>query len=57
MLCDLSVVVESVDSCVVVEGPSGCGQTTLVQALAQLQQHELMVVHLGEQIDSKVSRF
>ncbi|XP_064402600.1 midasin-like isoform X2 [Halichondria panicea] len=54
LLCDLSVVVESADSCVVLEGPSGCGKTTLIQALAQLQQHELMVVHLGEQIDSKV---
>lgn len=36
------------------EGPSGSGKTTLVSTLAELQQQELMVVYLGEQIDSKV---
>lgn len=52
------MVVESVDTCVILEGPSGCGKTMLVQTLAGIVQHKpnLMVVHLGEQIDGKVCK-
>ena len=58
MLYKFSLVVESVDTCVILEGPSGCGKTMLVQTLAGVVQStpELMVVHLGEQIDGKVCK-
>ena len=51
------MVANCVDTCLVLAGPSGCGKTALVHALSELQHQELMVVHLGEQIDSKVICF
>ena len=54
-LSRLSLLVRCVDCCVVLEGPTGCGKTILVETLASIQCHDLMVVHLGEQIDAKVS--
>ena len=44
---------------VVVQGPSGCGKTSLLRDYFSLCGRtvgdSVMVVHLGEQIDSKVS--
>lgn len=44
---------------VVVQGPSGCGKTSLLRDYVYLRGrtvgNSVMVVHLGEQIDSKVS--
>ena len=46
---------------VVVQGPSGCGKTSLLRDYLSLRGRtvgdSVMVVHLGEQIDSKVSYF
>ena len=43
--------------CVLVEGVGGCGKTSLVRMLSErrAQSRELVVLHIGEQIDSKVS--
>ena len=45
--------------CVLVQGPCACGKSSLLQEYATLcgrtDGDTLMVVHLGEQIDSKVS--
>ena len=45
--------------CVLVEGVGGCGKTSLVKMLSErwaaAQRRELVVLHMGEQIDSKVS--
>lgn len=58
MLYKFSVVVGSVDTCVILEGLSGCGKSMLVHTMAGLvkPKQELIVVYLGEQIDGKVSR-
>ena len=44
--------------CVVVQGPSGSGKSSLLREYAAIRDRidgeTLMVVHLGEQIDSKV---
>ena len=56
---ELHVAVEGSGAvCVLVQGPSGCGKSCLLQEYATLcgrtDGDTLMVVHLGEQIDSKV---
>ena len=44
--------------CVVVQGPGGCGKTSLLKEYVSLCGRTIgdsvMMVHLGEQIDSKV---
>ena len=44
--------------CVLVQGPSGCGKTTLLRVYASIcgkaVGDSVVVVHLGEQVDSKV---
>ena len=57
---ELHAVVEGSSSvCVLVQGPSGCGKTSLLREYAGIcghsEEESLVVVHLGEQIDSKVS--
>lgn len=46
--------------CVLVKGPSGCGKTTLLLELAaacgKRQGEGLLYLHLGEQVDGKVSQ-
>lgn len=45
--------------CVLVQGPGGSGKTSLLREYAEIcgysDEESLVVVHLGEQIDSKVS--
>ena len=54
-LQDFSVLVESSDICVVVEGVSGCGKSSLLREYTSLANGEdTIFIHLGEQIDSKV---
>ena len=57
-LSRLHFLAECTDVCVVVEGPIGCGKTTLVQTYAESRGYHygdnLVVIHLGEQTDSKV---
>lgn len=54
-LQDFSVLVESSDICVVVEGVSGCGKSSLLREYTSLANgKDTIFIHLGEQIDSKV---
>ena len=55
---ELHRAVESGGVCVLVQGSSGCGKSTLLREYAghrgRKEGESLMVVHQGEQIDSKV---
>ena len=56
---ELHVAVEgSGATCVLVQGPSGCGKSSLLREYAAVCGYtvgdSVMVLHLGEQIDSKV---
>lgn len=56
---ELNVAVEGSGAlCVLVQGPGGCGKSTLLRdyafACGRTVGDSVMVVHLGEQIDSKV---
>ena len=57
-LSRLHFLTECTDVCVMVEGPIGCGKTTMVLTYAESQGYHygdnLVIIHLGEQIDSKV---
>ena len=57
-LDDLHLLVQSGGVCVMVEGCGGCGKTALLKAYARAREYSigdnLVVVHLGEQIDGKV---
>lgn len=57
-LLELHLAVESGSVCVVVQGNSGCGKSTLLRNYAHTRGYKdgesLLVIHLGEQIDSKV---
>ena len=57
-LDDLHLLVQSGGVCVMVEGCGGCGKSALLKAYAKARGYSigdnLVVVHLGEQIDGKV---
>ena len=57
-LDDLHLLVQSGGVCVMVEGCGGCGKTALLKAYARARGYSigdnLVIVHLGEQIDGKV---
>jgi midasin len=57
-LSRLHFLTECTDVCVMVEGPIGCGKTTMVLTYAESQGYHygdnLVIIHLGEQIDSKM---
>ena len=57
-LDDLHLLVQSGGVCVMVEGCGGCGKSALLKAYARTRGYSigdnLVVVHLGEQIDGKV---
>ena len=57
LINQLNNIVQSDDGgCVLLEGESECGKSSLLHLLAKLHKKEesMIVVHLGEQIDSKV---
>ena len=44
--------------CVLLEGESGCGKTKILRVLANMcnkGEDDLVVIHIGEQLDSKAS--
>jgi len=57
-LNDLHLLVQSGGVCVMVEGCGGCGKSALLRAYASACGHRsgenLVVIHLGEQIDGKM---
>ena len=57
-LDDLHLLVQSGGVCVMVEGCGGCGKSALLKAYAKARGYSigdnLVVIHLGEQIDGKV---
>jgi len=57
-LNDLHLLVQSGGVCVMVEGCGGCGKSALLRAYASAcgyrSGENLVVIHLGEQIDGKV---
>ena len=57
-LDDLHLLVQSGGVCVMVEGCGGCGKSALLKTYARTRGYpigdNLVVVHLGEQIDGKV---
>lgn len=57
-LLELHLAVESGGVCVMVQGNNGCGKSTLLRNYAHTRGYKdgesLLVIHLGEQIDSKV---
>lgn len=57
-LNDLHLLVQSGRVCVMVEGCGGCGKSALLRAYASAcgyrSGENLVVIHLGEQIDGKV---
>ena len=57
-LNDLPLLVQSGRVCVMVEGCGGCGKSALLRAYASAcgyrSGENLVVIHLGEQIDGKV---
>lgn len=57
-LLELHHAAESGSVCVIVQGSSGCGKSTLLRSYAHTCGYKdgenLLVIHLGEQIDSKV---
>lgn len=51
----LHLLMECSGTSIIVTGCSGCGKSTLVKAFARhFDDNRLLVIHLGEQIDSKV---
>ena len=59
-LDDLHLLVQSGGMCMMVEGCGGCGKSALLRAYASASgyhiRENLVVIHLGEQIDGKVHR-
>ena len=60
-LCALCYLVLSDLNCVAIEGCSGSGKTTLLKNLMKISQRkvgeDVVFLHLGDQIDSKVIPF
>lgn len=53
----IQIINNFVSGCVLLEGESGCGKSLLLQILAKRfsKDNDIIIIHLGEQVDSKVS--